>query len=53
MRDERVDKLADILTEYSIPMEAGQKAVIEGTTLAEPQAPSTWRLARPTRKRAG
>jgi len=36
MRDERVDKLADILTEYSIPMEPGQKAVIEGTTLAEP-----------------
>ena len=36
MRDERVDKLADILTEYSIPMNPGQKAVIEGTTLAEP-----------------
>ena len=36
MRDERVDKLADILTEYSIPLEAGQKAVVEGTTLAEP-----------------
>jgi aminopeptidase len=36
MRDERIDKLADILTEYSIPMDAGQKAVIEGTTLAEP-----------------
>jgi aminopeptidase len=36
MRDERVDKLADILTEYSIPMERGQLAVVEGTTLAEP-----------------
>jgi len=36
MRDERIDKLAEILTEYSIPMDAGQKAVIEGTTLGEP-----------------
>jgi aminopeptidase len=36
MRDERVDKLAGILTEYSIPLEPGQKAVIQGTTLAEP-----------------
>ncbi len=36
MRDARVDKLADILTDYSIPLEPGQKAVVEGTTLAEP-----------------
>ena len=36
LSDERVDKLADVLTEYSIPIEAGQQAVIEGTTLGEP-----------------
>jgi aminopeptidase len=36
MRDERVDQLADVLTEYSLPLEAGQLAVVEGTTLAEP-----------------
>jgi aminopeptidase len=36
LSDERVEKLADILTDYSLPMEAGQKAVIEGTTLGEP-----------------
>ena len=36
MRDTRIDKLADILTEYSLPMDSGQMAVVEGTTLAEP-----------------
>jgi aminopeptidase len=36
MADARVERLADILTEYSIPMDAGQTARIEGTTLAEP-----------------
>ena len=36
MKDERVQKLAAILTDYSIPMEAGQTAVIEGSTLGEP-----------------
>jgi aminopeptidase len=36
MRDERTEKLAQILTEYSIPMESGQTAAIEGTSLGEP-----------------
>lgn len=36
MRDERVEKVAEILTEYSIPLEAGKTAVVQGTTLAEP-----------------
>jgi aminopeptidase len=34
--DQRVEKLAEILTEYSIPLDSGQTAVIEGTTLGEP-----------------
>ena len=36
MADDRIEKLADILSEYSLPLDAGQLAVIEGTTLAEP-----------------
>jgi aminopeptidase len=36
MGDQRVDRLAEVLTEYSIPVESGQTAVIEGTTLGEP-----------------
>jgi aminopeptidase len=36
MRDERIEKVAHILTEYSIPLEAGRTAVVQGTTLAEP-----------------
>ena len=36
MRDERVEKVAHILTEYSIPLEPGKTAVVQGTTLAEP-----------------
>ncbi|GAC1656753.1 MAG: aminopeptidase [Candidatus Dormibacteraceae bacterium] len=36
MRDDRVEKLADILTEYSIPLAAGRTAVVEGTSLGEP-----------------
>jgi aminopeptidase len=34
--DLRVEKLAEVLTEYSLPLESGQTATIEGTTLAEP-----------------
>ena len=36
LKDERVEKLADVLTAYSLPIETGQQAVIEGTTLGEP-----------------
>ena len=36
MGDERIEKLAHILTEYSIPLEAGKTAVVQGSTLAEP-----------------
>jgi aminopeptidase len=36
MGDHRVERLAEVLTEYSLPVESGQTVVIEGTTLAEP-----------------
>ena len=36
MGDERVEKVAEILTEYSIPLEPGKTAVVQGSTLAEP-----------------
>src|SRR5919201_2883439 len=36
MRPDRVDALAEILTQYSIPIEKGQKVSIESTPVAEP-----------------
>lgn len=36
MKDARIEKLADILTDYSIPMDPGQTATIEGATPGEP-----------------
>ena len=34
--DQRIEKLADVLTEHSLPVERGQTAVVEGSTVAEP-----------------
>jgi len=36
MADPRVDKLADLLVNYSIAVQPGQKIAIQGTSLAEP-----------------
>ena len=36
MRDERVEKLADMLVNYSVAVKPGDKVAIEGSTLAEP-----------------
>ena len=36
MMDPRVDKLADLLVNYSVAVRAGDRVLIEGTSLAEP-----------------
>lgn len=36
MSDPRVDKMAELLVDYSIAVRPGQKVVIQGSTLAEP-----------------
>ena len=36
MNDPRIEKLADLLVNYSVAVQPGQKVVIQGTTVAEP-----------------
>lgn len=40
MLDPRVDKLADVLVNYSVAIRPGDKVVIRGDTLAEANSPS-------------
>src|SRR5947208_14276224 len=46
MRTDRVDALAEVLTEYSIPVQKGQKVSIEGGPPAEPLLLALYRRCR-------
>lgn len=45
MLDSRVERLARVLTEYSLELKAGDRVVISGTTLAEPLLIAAYRHA--------
>jgi aminopeptidase len=42
MADPRIEKLADMLVNYSVAVQPGQKVVIQGPTLAEPLIKATY-----------